>query len=68
MKEELKGILNKKVFQFIIQFLSVDDDPKISKDSVGIGLGLSVCQYIIKAMGPSGLNSLFLESIMGGGS
>ncbi|CAK80936.1 unnamed protein product (macronuclear) [Paramecium tetraurelia] len=61
MKEELKGILNKK-------FLYVDDDPKISKDSVGIGLGLSVCQHIIKAMGPQGLNSLFLESIMGGGS
>ncbi|CAD8175001.1 unnamed protein product [Paramecium pentaurelia] len=61
MKEELKGILNKK-------FLYVDDDPKISKDSVGIGLGLSVCQYIIKAMGPQGLNSLFLESIIGGGS
>lgn len=43
MKEELKGILNKKVFFIIYKFLSVDDDAKISKDSVGIGLGLSVC-------------------------
>lgn len=44
MNEELKGILNKKVnYNLLIQFLYVDDDPKISKDSVGIGLGLSVC-------------------------
>jgi hypothetical protein len=40
----------------------LDEDEKVSKESVGIGLGLAVCREILLQMGPTNLNLLFVES------
>jgi hypothetical protein len=39
-----------------------DDNEKVSKDSVGIGMGLIVCKSILRMIGPSHMNILFFES------
>lgn len=48
--------------------LFINEDSKVSKTSVGIGVGLSVSNFIIRAMGVPMMNSLFVESKIGGGS
>jgi hypothetical protein len=61
------GILTKKViffffYHFIYKLLSIDEDDKISKNSVGIGMGLSVTQAILKLLSPENVNTIFVES------
>ncbi|CAD8066099.1 unnamed protein product [Paramecium sonneborni] len=45
-----------------------DEDEKVSKYSVGIGLGLSVCKSIIRQLAPENSNLLFVDSIKDSGS
>ncbi|CAK79579.1 unnamed protein product (macronuclear) [Paramecium tetraurelia] len=45
-----------------------DEDEKVSKQSVGIGLGLQVCKSIIRQLAPSNFNQLFVESVKDMGS
>ncbi|CAD8196462.1 unnamed protein product [Paramecium pentaurelia] len=45
-----------------------DEDEKVSKQSVGISLGLSVCKQIIKHLAPAHQNYLSVESQLGEGS
>ncbi|CAD8127176.1 unnamed protein product [Paramecium sonneborni] len=45
-----------------------DEDEKVSKQSVGIGLGLSVCKQIIKLLAPMHQNHLSVESQLGEGT
>ncbi|CAD8167173.1 unnamed protein product [Paramecium pentaurelia] len=45
-----------------------DEDEKVSKQSVGIGLGLQVCKSIIRQLAPSHFNLLFVESVKDSGS
>lgn len=49
MEEEKFGILAQKVYKALVyyQLLGVDNDEKISNDSVGIGMGLIVCKAIV---------------------
>jgi signal transduction histidine kinase len=46
----------------------IEEAEKISKDSVGIGMGLSVCKEIIKFIGPEDLNLIYVDSALGIGS
>lgn len=39
-----------------------DDDTKIDKNSVGVGVGLTVAKSIIELMCPKRLNTLFIDS------
>ncbi|CAK79286.1 unnamed protein product (macronuclear) [Paramecium tetraurelia] len=55
MTEDELSILRKKLHL-------TDEDEKVSKHSVGIGLGLSVSKQIIKLMSPIGQNYLSVES------
>ncbi|CAD8072626.1 unnamed protein product [Paramecium sonneborni] len=45
-----------------------DEDEKVSKYSVGIGLGLSVCKSIIRQLAPENSNLLFVDSVKDSGS
>ncbi|CAD8136032.1 unnamed protein product [Paramecium pentaurelia] len=45
-----------------------DEDEKVSKQSVGISLGLSVCKQIIKHLAPNNQNYLSVESTLGEGT
>ncbi|CAD8124944.1 unnamed protein product [Paramecium sonneborni] len=56
MTEDELSILRKKLHL-------TDEDEKVSKHSVGIGLGLSVSKQIIKLMAPKNQNYLSVESI-----
>jgi hypothetical protein len=38
----------------------VNSDEKVSKDSVGVGMGLLICKYLLKMMGPDSMNALFV--------
>ncbi|CAD8170647.1 unnamed protein product [Paramecium octaurelia] len=55
MTEDELSILRKKLHL-------TDEDEKVSKHSVGIGLGLSVSKQIIKLMSPKSQNYLSVES------
>ncbi|CAK68329.1 unnamed protein product (macronuclear) [Paramecium tetraurelia] len=55
MKEGELSILRKKLHL-------TDEDEKVSKHSVGIGLGLSVSKQIIKLMAPNNQNYISVES------
>ncbi|CAD8122224.1 unnamed protein product [Paramecium sonneborni] len=55
MTEDELSILRKKLHL-------TDEDEKVSKHSVGIGLGLSVSKQIIKLMAPKNQNYLSVES------
>ncbi|CAK64252.1 unnamed protein product (macronuclear) [Paramecium tetraurelia] len=45
-----------------------DEDEKVSKYSVGVGLGLSVCKSIIRQLAPENSNLLFVDSVKDSGS
>jgi light-regulated signal transduction histidine kinase (bacteriophytochrome) len=47
---------------------NIEEGDKVSKDSVGIGMGLTVCKEIINRISPSGLNYIFVESQLDIGS
>jgi K+-sensing histidine kinase KdpD len=46
--------------RYILQLLPIDDDERISKHSVGIGMGLSVCKAIASKMGAQNMNTIFV--------
>jgi signal transduction histidine kinase len=55
-------------FYFLKLHYRIEESEKISKDSVGIGMGLSVCKEITKKLGPEGLNLMYVDSAKNMGS
>ncbi|CAK66470.1 unnamed protein product (macronuclear) [Paramecium tetraurelia] len=62
------GMSEQELYNLRKKLHLADDDEKVSKQSVGISLGLSVCKYIVKHLAPMHQNYLSVESQLGVGS
>lgn len=63
LDQDKLGVLAKKVQIFINKQLQIlDEYEKVSKDSVGIGMGLAVCKHILQEISPNDFKQLCVTS------